>query len=220
MEKHSLGTPATRAEIIEKLIKSELMERRGNVLGVTPKGKQLLSLVNPSLVSPDLTEKWEKDLEAIAQGKKTSQAFLKEIEQDTKRLVAEIKDSKQEYKDFSLTNKVCPECGEALRERNTKDGKIYICSNQECSYRRRKDPKVSNHRCSQCHKKMEIIDGKNGSFFKCKYCGISEKMLDNKARKKKMTKHEERKLVKKYSQEEEPQESPLAAALKAAMEKN
>lgn len=220
MEKHSLGTPATRAEIIEKLIKSELMERRGNALAVTPKGKQLLSLVNPSLVSPELTEKWEKDLEAIAQGKKTSQAFLKEIEQDTKRLVAEIKDSKQEYKDFSLTTKICPECGEALRERNTKDGKIYICSNQECSYRRRKDPKVSNHRCSQCHKKMEIIDGKNGSFFKCKYCGISEKMLDNKARKKKMTKHEERKLVKKYSQEEEPQESPLAAALKAAMEKN
>lgn len=220
MEKHSLGTPATRAEIIEKLIKSELMERRGNALAVTPKGKQLLSLVNPSLVSPDLTEKWEKDLEAIAQGKKTAQAFLKEIEQDTKRLVAEIKDSKQEYKDFSLTTKICPECGEALRERNTKDGKIYLCSSADCSYRRRKDPKVSNRRCSQCHKKMEIIDGKNGSFFKCKYCGISEKMLDNKERKKKMTKHEERRLVKKYSQEEEPQESPLAAALKAAMEKN
>lgn len=220
MEKHSLGTPATRAEIIEKLIKSELMERRGNALAVTPKGKQLLSLVNPSLVSPDLTEKWEKDLEAIAQGKKTAQAFLKEIEQDTKRLVAEIKDSKQEYKDFSLTTKICPECGEALRERNTKDGKIYVCSSTDCSYRRRKDPKVSNRRCSQCHKKMEIIDGKNGSFFKCKYCGISEKMLDNKERKKKMTKHEERRLVKKYSQEEEAQESPLAAALKAAMEKN
>lgn len=220
MEKHSLGTPATRAEIIEKLIKSELMERRGNALAVTPKGKQLLSLVNPSLVSPDLTEKWEKDLEAIAQGKKTAQSFLKEIEQDTKRLVAEIKDSKQEYKDFSLTTKICPECGEALRERNTKDGKIYVCSSADCSYRRRKDPKVSNRRCSQCHKKMEIIDGKNGSFFKCKYCGISEKMLDNKERKKKMTKHEERRLVKKYSQEEEPQESPLAAALKAAMEKN
>ena len=79
------------------------------------------------------------------------------------------------------------------------------------------DPKVSNHRCSQCRKKMEIIDGKNGAFFKCKYCGISEKMLDKKEQKKKMTKHEERRLVKKYSQEEEPAESALAQALKAAL---
>ncbi|MGI6156352.1 MAG: DNA topoisomerase III, partial [Enterococcus lemanii] len=98
------------------------------------------------------------------------------------------------------------------------DGKIYVCSNKECKYRRRKDPKISNRRCSQCHKKMEIIEGKNGAFFKCKYCGISEKMLDKKEQKKKMTKHEERRLVKKYAQAEEEQESPLALALKAAME--
>ena len=217
MEKYSLGTPATRAEIIEKLIKSELMERRANVLAITTKGKQLLTLVNSALVTPELTEKWEKDLEAIAKGQKSAQVFLKEIEADTKRLVAEIKASQEAYKDFSLTTKVCPECGEALRERKTKDGVIYLCSSKDCSYRRRKDPKVSNHRCSQCHKKMEIIDGKNGAFFKCKYCGISEKMLDKKEQKKKMTKHEERRLVKKYSQEEEPAESALAQALKAAL---
>lgn len=68
MEKHSLGTPATRAEIIEKLIKSELMERTNSGLSVSAKGKQLLDLVNPSLVTPELTEKWEKSLEAIASG--------------------------------------------------------------------------------------------------------------------------------------------------------
>ena len=168
-------------------------------------------------MSPELTEKWEKDLAAIEKGQKSADVFLKEIEKDTRRLVAEIKESKEAYKDFSLTTKICPECGEALRERNTKDGKIYLCSNKECTYRRRKDPKISNHRCSQCHKKMEIIEGKNGSFFKCKYCGISEKMLDKKEQKKKMTKHEERRLVKKYSQEEEPAESALAQALKAAL---
>ena len=66
MEKYSLGTPATRAEMIEKLIKSDLMERKANYLAVTPKGKQLLGLVNPSLVTPELTEKWEKNLEKIA----------------------------------------------------------------------------------------------------------------------------------------------------------
>ena len=219
MEKYSLGTPATRAEIIEKLIKSELMERTPQGLQVSPKGKQLLELVNPSLVSPELTESWEKDLEAIAAGKKQAEHFLKEIEKETKRLVQEIKTSKQTYQDFSITQKKCPECGSNLREKNTRDGKIYVCTNQDCDYRRRKDPKVSNHRCPQCHRKMEIIEGKNGAYFRCKYDGTTEKMLGKKEQKKKMTKHEERRLIKKYSQADEPEESPLAAALKAAMEK-
>ncbi|MTD42365.1 DNA topoisomerase III [Erwinia sp. CPCC 100877] len=220
MEKHSLGTPATRAEIIEKLIKSELMERTSSGLSVSPKGKQLLELVNPALVTPELTEKWEKTLEAIAKGKQNSTVFLKEIEQDTRKLVNEIKQSESKYQDFSITQKKCPECGANLREKNTKDGKIYVCTNQDCNYRRRKDPKISNHRCSQCHRKMEIIEGKNGAYFKCKYCSITEKMQDKKERSKKLTKHEERKLLKKYAQKEEPQESALAQALKAAMQQD
>lgn len=218
MEKHSLGTPATRAEIIEKLIKSELMERTPSGLQVSPKGKQLLVLVNPSLVTPELTEKWEKELELIAKGKYSEQKFLAQIEKHTKQLVKEIKQSESKYQDFSLTQKRCPECGEPLREKSTRDGKIYVCSSQTCKYRRRKDPKVSNHRCPQCHRKMEIIEGKNGAFFRCKFDGITEKMADKKERNKKLTKHEERRLMQKINQEE-PQESPLAAALKAAMEK-
>ena len=219
MEKANLGTPATRAEIIEKLIKSELMERANSNLAVTPKGKQLLSLVNPSLVTPELTAKWEKELEMIAKGSYSSQKFLQQIEKDTKRLVSEIKQSESKYQDFSLTQKKCPECGSFLKEKNTRDGKIYICSNTECSYRRRKEPKISNHRCPQCHKKMEIIEGKNGAFFKCKFCSITEKIPDKKERNKKLSKHEERRLLKKINQQAEPEESPLAAALKAAMEK-
>ncbi|MHC5375443.1 DNA topoisomerase 3 [Enterococcus sp. LJL120] len=218
MEKYSLGTPATRAEIIEKLIKSELMERNANQLQVSPKGKQLLTLVNPSLVTPDLTATWERELEKIAHGQASEKQFIAEIQKETKKLVFEIKDSQNTYQDFSVTQKKCPDCGELLREKNTRDGKIYLCNN--CGYRRRKDPKMSNHRCPQCHRKMEIIEGKNGAFFRCKYDGTTEKMLDKKERNKKMTKHEERRLVKKYAQAEEPQESPLAAALKAAMEKN
>lgn len=139
MEKFSLGTPATRAEIIEKLIKSELMERTANGLQVTPKGKQLLELVNPSLVTPDLTAKWELELEKIAQGKASEKQFILNIEKDTKRLVNEIKESKSNYQDFSITQKKCPECGANLREKNSRDGKMYVCTNTDCSYRRRKD---------------------------------------------------------------------------------
>lgn len=219
MEKFGLGTPATRAEIIEKLVKSELMERTGHALRVTHKGKQLLNLVNKELVSPKLTAKWEKQLEDIAHGKMKSQKFIGDIKNDTKRLVSEVKNSKEDYKDFSLTKKRCPECNSFLKIRKTRDGEIYVCSNPECNYRRRKDAKVSNHRCPQCHRKMLIVEGKNGKYFRCKYDGTTEKMTVGK-KNKKMTKHEERRLLKKINQDDEPQESPLALALKAVMGKN
>lgn len=219
MEKFGLGTPATRAEIIEKLVKSELMERTSHALRVTPKGKQLLNLVNKELVSPKLTAKWEKQLEDIAHGKMKSQKFIGDIKNDTKRLVSEVKNSKEDYKDFSLTKKRCPECNSFLKVRKTRDGEIYVCSNPECNYRRRKDAKVSNHRCPQCHRKMLIVEGKNGKYFRCKYDGTTEKMTVGK-KNKKMTKHEERRLLKKINQDNEPQESSLALALKAAMSKN
>ncbi|MDZ5509314.1 DNA topoisomerase III [Enterococcus cecorum] len=220
MEKYSLGTPATRAEMIEKLIKSDLMERKANYLAVTPKGKQLLGLVNPSLVTPELTEKWEKNLEKIAKGQMKSQQFIQQIEQDTKRLVAEIKQSNQSYQDFSITQKRCPECGSLLKEKNGRDGKRLVCTNEDCQYSRRKEPKVSNHRCPQCHKKMEIIEGKNGAYYRCKYDGTTEKMQTKAERKQKMTKHEEKRLLKKYSQENTEMESPLALALKAMMDED
>lgn len=219
MEKYNLGTPATRAEIIEKLIKSELMERTNGRLTVTPKGKQLLELVNPSLVSPELTAKWETSLEEIAKGKRNAQKFVAEIEQDAKKLVQEIKRSTKTYQDFAITQKKCPECGEPLKEKNTKDGKIYVCISPSCSYKRRKDPKMSNHRCPQCHKKMEIHEGKSGAYFKCKFCMITEKLQNKNERKQKVNKHEEKQLLKKYSKSVEPEESPLAMALKAAMAK-
>lgn len=222
MEKNSLGTPATRAEIIEKLIKSELMIRNSgsSSLQVSPKGQQLLKLVNPSLVTPELTSKWEQQLEKIAQGELDNRTFVANIEKDTQNLVTEIKTSEANYQDFSITTKKCPECDSPLREKNTRDGKIYLCTNPECSYRRRKDPKVSNHRCPTCHKKMEILDGKSGAYFRCKFCGTTEKMPDKKGGgNKKMNQHEAKRLMKKVNQESEPMESPLAAALKAAMNK-
>ncbi|MGH2285430.1 DNA topoisomerase III, partial [Enterococcus faecalis] len=102
----------------------------------------LLDLVIPSLVTHELTKKWKKSPGAITSGQQKSQLFLKDIEEDTKKLVREIKQSEKKYQDFSITQKKCADCGSNLREKNTKDGKIYVCTDQECSYRRRKDPKV------------------------------------------------------------------------------
>lgn len=211
MATKNLGTPATRAEIIEKLLKATLMERQGRNLQVTPKGQQLLKLVNPSLATPELTAQWEITLEQIAQGQESAAQFIQTITQDTKRLVTEIKQSTAEYHDYALTNKICPECGQKLRERSTRDGHIYVCSNPDCKYRRRKDPKTSNHRCPNCHKKMQIIDGPNGAYFRCRFDGTTEKMMDKKDRRKKISKHETQRLMKQLNQEDDDVESPFAA---------
>ncbi|MCC3649324.1 DNA topoisomerase III [Cytobacillus oceanisediminis] len=215
MEKYSLGTPATRAEIIERLLETEALERQNGRLFPTKKGKQLMDLVNEDLKSPELTAKWEQELEKIARGKADPKEFLQNIRKQTQSLVSEIKKSDKSYRAHNLTGSKCPECDSFLKERNTKDGKILVCSNLDCSFRKRKDPKLSNRRCPQCRKKMEIHQGKAGTYFQCRPCNVVEKAQD---KKKAVNKREERKLVQKYTQKEESFGTSLGDLLKAAME--
>lgn len=215
MEKYGLGTPATRAEIIEKLVSSESVERKNGRFHSTQKGKQLMDLVNEELKSPELTAKWEKELELIARGKAKPEVFLKKIRQKTVDLVSEIKQSDKTYRTPNLTGSKCPECGSFLKEKNTRDGKILVCSNLECSYKRRKDPKLSNRRCPQCHKRMEIHQGVAGAYFQCRRCNIVEKAEE---KKKAINKREERKLVQKYTKKDDSFGTSLADLLKAALE--
>lgn len=215
MEKYSLGTPATRAEIIERLLETEALERQNGRLFPTKKGKQLMDLVNEDLKSPELTAKWEQELEKIARGKADPKEFLQNIRKQTQSLVSEIKKSDKSYRAHNLTGSKCPECDSFLKERNTKDGKILVCSNLDCSFRKRKDPKLSNRRCPQCRKKMEIHQGKAGAYFQCRPCNVVEKAQD---KKKAVNKREERKLVQKYTQKEESFGTSLGDLLKAAMD--
>ncbi|EWG13136.1 DNA topoisomerase III [Cytobacillus firmus] len=215
MEKYSLGTPATRAEIIERLLETEALERQNGRLFPTKKGKQLMDLVNEDLKSPELTAKWEQELEKIARGKADPKEFLQNIRKQTRTLVSEIKKSDKSYRAHNLTGSKCPECDSFLKERNTKDGKILVCSNLDCNFRKRKDPKLSNRRCPQCRKKMEIHQGKAGAYFQCRPCNVVEKAQD---KKKAVNKREERKLVQKYTQKEESFGTSLGDLLKAAME--
>ena len=200
MEKFGLGTPATRAEIIERLVETEVVERQNGRFHSTKKGKQLIELVNDELKSPELTAKWEQELEKISKGKADPKAFLQKIRRQTEQLVSEIKKSEKSYRAHNLTGSRCPECNEFLKERNTKEGKILVCSSPECSFRKRKDPKLSNRRCPQCHKKMEIHNGKAGAYFQCRRCNVVEKAED---KKKAVNKKEAQKLVQKYTQKED-----------------
>jgi DNA topoisomerase-3 len=216
MEKYGLGTPATRAEIIERIIETEVVERKNGRLHPTPKGKQLMDLVNEELTSPELTAKWEKELETISRGKGDPKQFLKRIRKQTEQLITEIKTSDKSYRAHNLTGSKCPECQSLLKERNTKEGKILVCSSSECNYRKRKDPKLSNRRCPQCKKKMEMHEGKAGLYFQCRKCNVVEKAEE---RKKAVNKREERKLVQKYSQKDDNFGNSLGDLLIAALEK-
>ncbi|MFC5449701.1 DNA topoisomerase III [Paenibacillus aestuarii] len=176
MEKHNLGTPATRADIIEKLVSSDTIERQDSQLMPTGKGAQLIELASEELRSPELTARWELELERIAQGKGSVEQFLSGIRAKAADLVSEVKTSSAAYKPHNLTGSKCPECGEFLQEVKGKRGRYLVCSSRECSYKREADGQLSNRRCPQCHKKMEIHNGKSGKYFQCRPCNVVEKL--------------------------------------------
>ncbi|BFH60286.1 DNA topoisomerase III [Paenibacillus azoreducens] len=215
MEKHGLGTPATRADIIEKLINTDTIERQGNLLHPTGKGKQLIELVASELRTPELTARWEAELEKIARGQGKPDPFLQGIRGMSKDLVTEVKNSSAGYKPHNVSNSHCPECGTRLLEKKGKRGKMLVCPSEDCGYRRSDEKRLSNRRCPQCHKKMEIKEGKAGLYVQCLPCGITETLNKNNNH---VNKREERKLVQKYAKEESSAVSNLGELLKAAME--
>ncbi|MGP1909457.1 DNA topoisomerase III [Metabacillus sp. JX24] len=182
-ETGGLGTVATRADIIDKLFNSFLVEKKGKELFVTSKGKQLLDLVPEDLKSPALTAEWEQKLTQIAKGKLAKQAFVQEMRGYAKAVVHEVKNSSKTFKHDNLVGKKCPECGKLLLEVNGKKGKMHVCQDRECGYRKG-IARTTNARCPVCHKKLELRGEGDGQFFLCK-CGHREKLSAFTERKKK-----------------------------------
>lgn len=213
-----LGTVATRADIIEKLFNTFLIEKHGQDIHVTHKGRQLLSLVPEDLRSPELTARWELQLSKIAQRKLHSQEFIKEIRQYTVRIIDEIEKSDGQFKHDNMTHKKCPECGEPLLEVNGKKGKMLVCSSRECHYRETLSV-ITNARCPQCHKKLELVGKGDKQMFVCKTCGyrIGMKAFQKEREERKQTAGKSD--VKKYLQKQKKEtqmsvdDSPFAALL-------
>ncbi|HZG72257.1 MAG TPA: DNA topoisomerase III, partial [Chondromyces sp.] len=162
-----LGTVATRADIIEKLFNTFLIEKKGKDIFVTSKGKQLLELVPSDLQSPALTAEWELKLDAISKGKLPQKAFMKEIRQYAKEITNEIKNTEKRFKHDNVTGSKCPDCGKLLLEVNGKKGKMLVCQDRECGYRKNV-AKLTNARCPNCHKKLELRGEGEGQIFVCK----------------------------------------------------
>ena len=87
MKKSGLGTPATRAATIERLIQVGYVRRNQKTLAVTPKGVLLIDVVPPELKTPETTGRWEKGLISIAEGRLTSERFMQSIERYVKYIV-------------------------------------------------------------------------------------------------------------------------------------
>jgi DNA topoisomerase-3 len=216
MEKHGLGTPATRADIIEKLLSTDTIERVRSSLVPTGKGKQLLELVVDDLRSPELTARWESDLERIAKGQADPAAFMRGIREQAKKWIAQVKQETKDYKPHNETNSSCPECGKLMLEAKGKRGKSLMCPDRECGYRRFTEPILLNKRCPQCHKKMEMHDGKAGKYAQCRPCNVIEMLGDKDGGR--MNRREQQKLVQQF-RDNAPLTNSLADKLKAALEK-
>ena len=182
-ETGGLGTVATRADIIEKLFHSFMMEKKGNEIHITSKAKQLLELVPEDLKKPELTADWEMKLSQIAKGRIRQGDFLHQIRDYTCEIVDEIKTGEGTFRHDNLTNKVCPQCGKKLLAVNGKNSKMLVCQDRECGYRETIS-RTTNARCPKCHKRMEMyVKGKEETFV-CQ-CGYKEKLSSFQARRQK-----------------------------------
>ena len=195
-ETGGLGTVATRADIIEKLFNSFMIEKREQYIRLTSKGKQVLDLAPEGLTSPELTARWEQELLDIARGRAKKSDFEAEIRNYTVDIVKDITASSKTYRHDNLTNKKCPECGRLMLEVNHKNGRMLVCQDRECGYRKTLS-RVTNARCPQCHKKMEMVGEGENKRFTC-VCGYREKLSAFEKRKQESGGGVSKKDVNKY----------------------
>ena len=133
-ERKGLGTPATRAAVIEKLVNGGFVQRKGKQLLPTKDGINLVCVLPEALTSPKLTAEWENNLTQIAKGKADPEDFMQGIEAMARELVKAYPflsdDKAQLFKPERVELGKCPRCGSPVYEGK----KNYYCSNKECSF--------------------------------------------------------------------------------------
>ena len=209
-----LGTPATRADIIEKLFDNFSIERVGKEIHPTAKGKQLIKIVPPDLKSATLTAQWEQQLQNISRGTASMKKFIGEMREYASELVSTVIASNAQYTHDNMTKEKCPVCGKYLLEVNGKKGKLLVCQDRECGFRKGLT-QTTNARCPNCHKKLELRGEGEKKIFAC-VCGYREKLSDfNKRRANDGAgKHDVLSYMRKQEKESQPQNNAMADLLK------
>jgi DNA topoisomerase-3 len=138
-EKKGLGTPATRASIIEKLIAVDYIKRSKKNLLITEKGIKLIKIIPEKIKSAQLTAEWENKLTEISIGKRNADEFIKDIENEVIELINSCADVEStdvfRVKKESIGN--CTRCGSEVYEGN----KNFYCSNSDCKFSMWKEDK-------------------------------------------------------------------------------
>ncbi|NSB23042.1 DNA topoisomerase-3 [Clostridium beijerinckii] len=175
-ETGGLGTVATRADIIEKLFNSFVIEMKGKDIYPTSKGKQLIELVPKELKSPLLTAKWEGQLEEISRGKINPHTFTSEMRNYATALVQDVKMSNDKFKHDNVTGKKCPDCGKYLLQVKGKNGTMNVCQDRECGYRENV-ARLTNAKCPECKRRLELRGQGDGKIYICTgaTCNFREK---------------------------------------------
>ncbi len=213
-----LGTPATRADIIEKLFNSFYIEKKGNTIYPTSKGIQLISLVPEDIREPMLTAKWEERLEKIKNGREDKKKFISEMKGYATQLVKSVAASDAKYIHENMTKKICPNCGKHLLAVNGKKGKMLICEDRECGYRENVSMET-NMKCPKCHKRMELFGEGEKRTYVCR-CGYREKadvLHERLKSQSSASKQTVQSYLKNQKKEEKPQMTAMAKALMEAM---
>ena len=134
---NGLGTPATRADIIEKLIQNNCIERRGKELVPTAKGRELVRLVPVQLRSAELTGKWEQRLSEISKGSETEAPFIADIKKNATDLVNQVIANRDKFDPFLMGDKLkpCPSCGwPMMTVLDEYDRPHHVCQRFSCGY--------------------------------------------------------------------------------------
>lgn len=214
-ETGGLGTVATRADIIEKLFSSFLLEKRGKDIYLTSKARQLLNLVPEDLKKPELTAEWEMKLSKMAKGSLKRDAFMREIREYSGELIAQIKAGEGNFRHDNLTNTKCPVCGKRMLSVKGKNSEMLVCQDRECGHRETVS-RTSNARCPVCHKKLELRGKGEGQIFVCR-CGYKEKLSAFQERRKKEGAGVSKKDVARYlNQQKKEADAPLNNAFAEA----
>lgn len=216
-ETGGLGTVATRADIIEKLFNSYLLEKKGKDIHITAKAKQLLELVPADLKKPELTADWERKLSKIAKGSLRRDAFMSDIKNYTNELISEIKSGEGKFRHDNITNHKCPNCGKYLLLVKGKNSTKRVCQDRECGYKETVS-RTSNARCPKCHKRMELFGTGEKQMFTC-VCGHKEKLTAFTERRKKEGAGVSKKDVAKYMNKMKKEETTLNTGFAEALAK-
>ena len=133
-ERKGLGTPATRASILEKLVQMGFIQRKGKQLLPTQDGINLAAVLPEALTSPALTAEWETRLSEIAKGEADPDEFMAGIEAQARDLVTAYSCVSEDKQKLFQTERVavgtCPRCGETVYEGK----KNYYCGNRACQF--------------------------------------------------------------------------------------